>query len=175
MEKLANHIALQSIAEGGMEKRALNVGQLLRMGRNFALRGKLDRFKALVDRRSNAAYASSLDRHNAWRKAVDEHRQLKDHLLPWDVNPADRKLSTTMDRTPLNPVWITSDPKQTREVVDAGVRNNLADLLGRPDYVRHAVLSSPPEYDYNQLMTFSRALKQLDPELHQKVLTTGSF
>ena len=32
MEKLANHIALQSIAEGGMEKKALNLGQLAAVG-----------------------------------------------------------------------------------------------------------------------------------------------
>ena len=32
MEKLANHIALQSIVEGGMEKKALNFGQLAAAG-----------------------------------------------------------------------------------------------------------------------------------------------
>lgn len=175
MEKLANHIALQNIAEGGMEKQALSVAQLLQMGRNFALRGKLDRFKALVNKRSDAAYAVGLDRHKAWLKASNEYNRLADHLLPGDVNPAFGKSRTTLDRVPGNPIWITSNPKKTREVVDESVRNDLADLLGRPADIRHAVLSSPVEYDYNQLTTFGRALKRLDPELHKKVLTTGSF
>jgi hypothetical protein len=54
MEKLANHIALQSIAEGGMEKQALNWGQLMRMAKTFASRGKVGRSNKLLAKRQEA-------------------------------------------------------------------------------------------------------------------------
>ena len=65
MEKLANHIALQSITEGGMEKKALNFGQLMRMAKTFANRDKLNHFNKLLAKRHRAmeqVYGSRLQK-----------------------------------------------------------------------------------------------------------------
>jgi hypothetical protein len=68
MEKLANHIALQSIAEGGMEKQALNLASLLRMSRNAAKKGKLRRFSELLNKRNLAIDNVAHVRRNAERQ-----------------------------------------------------------------------------------------------------------
>ena len=54
MEKLANHIALQSVLAGGMEKQALNTARLMQMARTFASRGKVGRFNKLLAKRQEA-------------------------------------------------------------------------------------------------------------------------
>ena len=178
MEKLANHIALQNITEGGMEKKAMNVLQLLRMGRNFALRGKLDRFNTLMDRRAYAAASSVLrdKRYADWLKANDAHNRLKGYLLDSDVNPALGKMRKTYDRLLKNPVDIADNPNPAMlGRVDDAAKHNLADLLSEPDYIKLPQLNRVPTYNPRQLESFGRVLKQLDPELHKKVLTTGSF
>lgn len=179
MEKLANHLALQSIAEGGMEKRALNAAQLLRMGRNFALRGKMDRFNKLMDRRAQAAVSSKVlnSRTQAYSDALDEYKSTKDYLLDGDASPALNKLHSAEKRLPNNPILIapgTVSP-QERAVFDADVKNDLSRILNYSLDKRNNLLGQSPAYDSVQLATFNRALRQLDPELHRKVLTTGSF
>jgi hypothetical protein len=176
MEKLANHIALQSIAEGGMEKQALNAAQLLRIGHNFALRGKMDRFNTLMDRRAQAASKVFNSRMKAWRDAVDKHDHIEDYLLAGDANHALPKMQAAWNRVPSDPIPIIRNPNPfTRAAVDADVTNDLADLMREGKDVSDRVLGYIPKYNSDQLATFSRALKRLDPALHKQVLTTGSF
>ena len=176
MEKLANHIALQSITEGGMEKRAFNVAQLLHMGRNFALRGKLDRFKALVDRRAQAAHSSFINRSRAYSNAANKHDQAQKYILDSDVNPFLGKRHSTFKRLPVDPIRIPRNPNSIdRDAATANASNALGVLLDHHTDVRDIALDHPPFYNSDQLETFSRALRRLDPMLHRKVLTTGSF
>ena len=180
MEKLANHIALQSIAEGGMEKKALNAAQLLRMGRNFTLRGKLDRFKALVDRRAQAASKVRDKREAAWSNAFNKHRQAGAYLRTFDANPASPELQLTSRRTLHDPIRIPRNPNPNSrhfdfETVDKDIVDDLDELLSYDKSTRDIILNGRPTYDSDQLATFSRALKQLDPKLREKALLTGSF
>lgn len=176
MEKLANHIALQSIAEGGMEKQALNVAQLLRMGRNFALRGKAGRFNELMDRRAQAAASSVLNRQKVLEDAASKYGQVKDYLLDEDrISDFDKLLSASV-RIPRDPIKIIRNPNpHARAAVDIDAKNDLSDIMDYPLQLRNSVLSTIPTYNSDQLATFSRALKRLDPALHKQVLTTGSF
>ena len=171
-------MALQRIVEGGMEKKALNVAQLLRLGRNFTLRGKLDRFNELMDRRAYAAASSILrdKRYADWIAASDKYKQMKGYLLDSDVNPALGKMRKTYDRLLKNPVDIADNPNPVmRGRVDDAAKHNLEDLLGEPEHIQASLLNKTPTYNHRQLESFGRVLKQLDPELHKKVLTTGSF
>ena len=164
-----------------MEKRALNVAQLLRMGRNFAMRGKLDRFNKLMDRRAQAAASSVLSRRKAWREADDVYKQSKDYLLDGDVNPALHKLQSAWERMVGNPVKIPNKPNpHALATIDEEAELFLADRLDDIKYspgghMDIALRKYVPLYNSDQLATFSRALRRLDPELHKKVLTTGSF
>ena len=171
-------MALQSIAEGGMEKKALNLGQLLRMGRNFTLRGKIDRFNKLLNRRAQAASKVRDKRQAAWSNADNKYRQSRAYLRPFDANPALPELQLTSRRTLHDPIWIPHNPNPRHfdfEPVDKDIVDDLDELLSYRKSLRDSVLNSNPTYDSDQLVTFSRALKQLDPKLHEKVLTTGSF
>lgn len=177
MEKLANHIALQSITEGGMEKQALNVAQLLRMGRNFAMRGKLDRFNKLMNMRAQAAEAVNHSRFADWVAADVKSRQAMNYLLDGDVNPALDKLYSAEKRKVHNIGRIPQNlGPHNRAAAVKGAREELNTLMNvLPVETRNLALKTTPSYNSDQLEVFSKALRQLDPELHEKVLTTGSF
>lgn len=178
MEKLANHIALQSIAEGGMEKQAMNVLQLLRMGRNFALRGKMDRFNTLMDRRAYAAADRILknNRINAARDAGDKYNQVVDYLSREEASPVLRKRRFAENRIVNDPVFIPRNMNpEDRVAFERDLTKYLDYLRDVSPSTRNLALSGTPSYNHAQLASFNRALKQLDPWLHEKVLTTGSF
>jgi hypothetical protein len=179
MEKLANHIALQSIAEGGMEKQALNAAQLLRMGRNFALRGKMDRFNKLMDMRALAADSSMVrkNRINAAKDANAKYEQIKDYLLPGDANPALAKRRFAKNRIVNDPIFIgrDMDPEDIL-ATEQRIKSYLGELQDVSPSTRNMTLGGvTPTYNSEQLGIFNRALKQLSPELYAKVMRTGSF
>ena len=156
-----------------MEKKALNVAQLLRMGRNFTLRGKLDRFNKLMDMRAQAAASRRYDRSMAYIDADNYYNQAQKYLLDSDVNPFLGKRHTAWKRIVSDPISIPDPFGRITAVSDTS--DALGGLMATPIKSRNHSLNKNPLYDSNQLATFNMALKRLDPELHKKVLTTGSF
>ncbi len=98
MEKLANHIALQNIAEGGIEKQALNLGALMRMAKTFASRGKLNHFDNLLAKRQRA-----LDKvyNTRWQKAnAADIAANKAYKATNSFGPAHREATRLKNRVP---------------------------------------------------------------------------
>jgi hypothetical protein len=172
MEKLANRIALQSIVEGGMEKQALDTARLLQMGRNFALRGNLDRFNELLRIRSKIAGSKGIlkKRKAAYEKAKYEHDLLEGYILPSEVNPASKKLRTAKLRIPENSVDIYPWEWFDRYKMNDAIREAM-----KPSSSRLVTIQRPPMYDPHQLSAFGKALRHAYPGYHEKALTTGSF
>ena len=150
MEKLANHIALQNIAEGGMEKQALNLGQLMRMAKTFASRGKLNRFDDLLYKRqralhkvygsrlqqvNDAAVAANMERKltQSFGPAAREAARLKNRIPGGSVNTPDWRL-LDLDRGITNPnttKYLLSHPAPASIQGGIGGLNNLMGDISR--------------------------------------------
>ena len=100
MEKLANHIALQSIAEGGMDKFAgLPPARLIQMATTFARRGKLDRFNNLLKSR-NSAMSNVGWKRVAAEEALKPAAELEQTILGGNVGPALKAYQRAAARVP---------------------------------------------------------------------------
>ena len=100
MEKLANHIALQSIAEGGMEKSAgLPPARLIQLATTFARRGKLDRFNKLLSKR-NSAMDKVYRKRVAAEEALKPAAELEQTILGGNVGPALKAYQRAVARVP---------------------------------------------------------------------------
>jgi hypothetical protein len=100
MEKLANHIALQSIAEGGIDKSAgLPPARLIQMATTFARRGKLDRFNKLLAKR-NSAMDKVYRKRVAAEEALKPAAELEQTILGGNVGPALKAYQRAVARVP---------------------------------------------------------------------------
>jgi hypothetical protein len=100
MEKLANHIALQSIVEGGMDKSAgLPPARLIQMATTFARRGKLDRFNKPLESR-HSAMANVGHKRLVAREKLKPAAELEQTILGGNAGPALKAYQRAAARVP---------------------------------------------------------------------------
>ena len=95
-------MALQSIAEGGMEKSAgLPPARLIQMATTFARRGKLDRFNKLLESRNSAMSNVGWQRVAA-AEALKPAAEVEQTILGGNVGPALKAYQRAAARIPHN-------------------------------------------------------------------------